>query len=47
MFTLEEYYLGGLYLGVGNFVSDGLVFMMGMYFSMAYYGNEFWAQEFD
>jgi len=40
--TLEEYYIGGLFLGPGNFVSDGVPFMVGSYIIMGIYGNEFW-----
>ena len=39
--TLEEYYTGGLYLQVGNFISDGClpVILVKIYFAL--YGNLF------
>jgi len=30
--TLEEYYIGGLYLGVGNGVTDGSILLISLFF---------------
>lgn len=40
--TLEEYYIGGLYLGVGNGVTDGSVIIIALFIYSGYAGNEFW-----
>lgn len=37
--TLEEYYIGGLYLGVGNGVTDGSIILIGLFLFCGYYGN--------
>lgn len=37
--TLEEYYIGGLYLGVGNGVTDGSVLLIGLFLFSGYFGN--------
>lgn len=39
--TLEEYYTGGLYLGVGNGVTDGSVLIMGIFIYCGLVGNAF------
>ena len=38
--TVEEYYCGGLYLGVGNGVTDGSVGIIGMLIYLGMFGNE-------
>lgn len=38
--TLEEYYIGGLFLGVGNGVTDGSVLLIFLFLFSGYYGNE-------
>ena len=40
--TLEEYYTGGLYLGLGNFITDGSALVIGLYIAMGIWGNNFW-----
>lgn len=40
--TLEEYYVGGLFLGVGNGATDGSVIIIGLLFYCGYAGQEFW-----
>ena len=40
--TLEEYYTGGLFLGLGNFITDGSVVVIGLYIVMGIWGNNFW-----
>lgn len=37
--TLEEYYIGGLFLGVGNGVTDGSVLLIFLYLFAGYKGN--------
>jgi hypothetical protein len=37
--TLEEYYTGGLYLGVGNGVSDGSAGVIALFIIFGIYGN--------
>ena len=39
--TLEEYYVGGCYLGMFNAVSDGSVGIISVLLSMAVFGNDF------
>lgn len=36
--TLEEYYVGGLYLGVGNGVTDGSVALIALFAYCGYAG---------
>ena len=38
--TLEEYYTGGLFLGPGNGISDGSVGIIGIFFLLGIFGNE-------
>ena len=38
--TLEEYYTGGLYLGIGNGVTDGSALIIGLFIYCGIYGNE-------
>lgn len=38
--TLEEYYIGGLFLGVGNGVTDGSVALIFLFLFSGYYGND-------
>ena len=38
--TLEEYYCGGLYLGVGNGVTDGSVGIIGLFIYLGMFGND-------
>jgi hypothetical protein len=40
--TLEEYYIGGLYLGIGNGVTDGSVLLIGLFLFTGYYGSQPW-----
>jgi len=42
--TLEEYYVGTLRLPVCNGVSDGSVFLIGIFIATGIFGNEFWAK---
>ena len=44
--TLEEYYVGGLYLGHLNGVTDGSFGVMAILFSLGIFGPEFLDQEF-
>ena len=37
--TLEEYYCGGLYLGVGNGVTDGSAGIIAMFIYLGMFGN--------
>ena len=45
--TLEEYYTGGLFLGVGNGVTDGSVLMYLMFLFTGFKGNDIWLTEID
>jgi len=38
--TLEEYYTGGLFLGVGNAISDGSVLLYTIYCYLGLFGND-------
>jgi ethanolaminephosphotransferase len=38
--TLEEYYIGGLYLGVFNGVTDGSLLVICLFLFSGYYGND-------
>jgi ethanolaminephosphotransferase len=38
--TLEEYYIGGLFLGVGNGVTDGSVVLIFLFLYTGYRGND-------
>jgi ethanolaminephosphotransferase len=38
--TLEEYYIGGLYLGPGNGATDGSVLLISLFLYAGYRGNE-------
>jgi len=38
--TLEEYYIGGLYLGVGNGVTDGSAPIIALFIYCGMYGND-------
>jgi len=40
--TLEEYYVGGLFLGVGNGVTDGSGLLIGLIAFSGAVGQEFW-----
>jgi len=40
--TLEEYYVGGLYLGVGNGVTDGSIILIGLFLFTGFFGPEPW-----
>lgn len=40
--TLEEYYTGGLFLGLGNFITDGSVLIIGLFIAEGVIGNDFW-----
>ena len=44
MTTLEEYYVGELYLPVGNAVSDGMPVTFLFYLISGIMGNSFWTQ---
>jgi len=39
--TLEEYYTGGLFLGVGNAITDGSIILIVLFSCLGIYGNEF------
>ena len=39
--TLEEYYVGGLFLGPGNAITDFSVVVYALYISLGIFGNEF------
>jgi ethanolaminephosphotransferase len=41
--TLEEYYIGGLYLGPLNGVTDGSVLIMAVFLVSGIFGTSFWA----
>lgn len=43
--TLEEYYTGGLYLGVGNGVTDGSLAIIGLFMYAGYAGNDVFKNE--
>ena len=43
--TLEEYYIGGLFLGPFNGVTDGSVLVFAFYLASGVFGNGFWASE--
>ena len=38
--TLEEYYTGGLFLGIGNGVTDGSAGILALFVGMGFYGND-------
>jgi ethanolaminephosphotransferase len=38
--TLLEYYTGGLFLGIGNPVTDGSIVIIAFFLGAGYYGNE-------
>mmetsp|Transcript_32291 Transcript_32291/g.49440 ORF Transcript_32291/g.49440 Transcript_32291/m.49440 type:complete len:168 (+) Transcript_32291:672-1175(+) len=42
--TLEEYYTGGLFLGVGNAVTDGSFIIFTLYFILGAYGRDTYLQ---
>ena len=44
MTTLEEYYVGELYLPVFNAVSDGSVWVVLFYLASAIWGNDIWVK---
>lgn len=41
--TLEEYYTGGLFLGLGNGVTDGSAAIYAVFIATGFLGSEFWA----
>jgi hypothetical protein len=43
-YILEEYYIGYLYLGPFNPVSDGSILVVGAYLALYFAGNDFWTQ---
>lgn len=43
--TLEEYYTGGLYLGVGNGVTDGSLGLIALFMYAGYAGNDVFKNE--
>lgn len=43
--TLEEYYIGGLYLGVGNGVTDGSAPIIALFIYCGIFGNDFFKSE--
>ena len=43
--TLEEYYTGGLYLGIGNGVTDGSAPIIALFIYCGFYGNDFFKKE--
>lgn len=45
--TLEEYYIGGLYLGNFNGVTDGSALLIGIFFATGIFGNEMWLTPID
>lgn len=38
--TLEEYYTGGLFLGIGNGVTDGSVLIIAIFLASGIFGNQ-------
>ncbi|CDW83660.1 UNKNOWN [Stylonychia lemnae] len=44
--TLEEYYVGGLFLGVGNGVTDGSIVLIGVVTLCGVFGQSFWKEIF-
>jgi hypothetical protein len=40
--TLEEYYVGGLYLGIGNGVTDASVVIIALFTFCGFAGTEIW-----
>lgn len=45
--TLEEFYIGGLFLGVGNGVTDGSLILISLYIFTGIKGQEWWLQMLD
>jgi hypothetical protein len=43
--TLEEYYIGGLFLGVGNGVTDGSAPIIALFIYCGFWGNDFFKKE--
>ena len=43
--TLEEYYIGGLFLGVGNGVTDGSLPIIALFIYCGMYGNDSFKNE--
>jgi hypothetical protein len=43
--TLEEYYIGGLFLGPFNGVTDGSAGIIGIFIATGITGNAFWATQ--
>jgi len=43
--TLEEYYIGGMFLGVGNAISEGSIPYIILFIVMGAIGNEWWVME--
>ena len=37
---MEEYYIGGLFLGIGNGVTDASVALIGLFIFTGYFGND-------
>lgn len=44
--TLEEYYIGGLYLGIGNGVTDGSIALVALFMFCGYKGNDIFKESF-
>ena len=45
--TLEEYYIGGLFLGPFNGVSDGSVLFIVLFLTSGIFGNDIWLVPLD
>lgn len=43
--TLEEYYIGGLFLGPLNGVTDGSALIIAIFLATGIAGNEFWTTQ--
>lgn len=43
--TLEEYYVGGMFLGIGNAISEGSIPYIILFVCMGIFGNNFWMVE--
>lgn len=45
--TLEEYYIGGLFMGIGNGVTDGSALIIAIFLGTGFVGNDVWLTEVD
>lgn len=42
---MEEYYTGGLFLGPGNGITDGSVFLIGLFIYCGVFGTELFSRD--